>query len=198
MKILMSILLLAFALAISAPAFAANENATPTVEEADKPDGAPKTADTKTDKDNAPAGEDEKKSETPKPGEYSCKYYSVKLPDNWRAVVPPTDQEGTVNAIFAKSTGKAVVTMIIGPNGGADAKTIAEMFAEQFKAPKPPTEKNGQFVFSFPQDGDNSQAFVSVSGPEFMVTTIAGNQKEALNFIRDNIKSDDYANLLPQ
>lgn len=144
-------------------------------------------------KAEAPAPETEQK-----PGEYECKYYKVQLPDEWKAIIPPTDQQGTINAIFATNTGSSVVTMIVGPSGGADIKTIATMFAEQFKAPRAPSDKNGQYVFSFPIQNGTAQAIVSGSGPDFMVTTIAGSLKQAQEFLRNNVSSENYSSLMPK
>ena len=135
---------------------------------------------------------------------YKCAYYSVNLPADWRAVLPPEEREGLVNAIFARNTNSTVISLIIGPRGGADAKLIASMFAEQFKATKAPVEKNGQYFFSFNQkDALEQKTFVStscvsVSGDEFMITTWSGNQKEAQKFLKDNIRSEHYSQLLPQ
>lgn len=132
------------------------------------------------------------------PGEYSCQYYKVKLPEDWKAILPPQDKQGTVSAIFAASTGNVIVTIIIAPNSGADAATIAAMFAEQFKASRPPLEKNGLFTFNFPLQGSTVQAFVGTKDKVFAVTTINGNSRVARNFIRDNIESGELAAILPR
>lgn len=144
------------------------------------------------------AKEEPVQGEPKSPGEYECKYYKVTLPDDWKAIIPPTDQQGTINAIFATNTGNTVVTLIVGPNGGADTRSIAAMFAEQFKASKPPVDKNGQFSFTFPIQNGTAQAIVSGSGPDFMVTTIAGSNRLAQNFLRDNVHSENYAGLMPK
>lgn len=132
------------------------------------------------------------------PEQLTCKYYSVSLPDDWKALMPPTEKQGMTSAIFARTAGSAVITMVVGPRGVADGKTIAGMFAEQFKAEKPPVEKNGQYTFSFSQQGIPCQAWVGTEGDVFMVTTLTGNRKDAQNFIRQNVKSADYPKLLPQ
>lgn len=135
---------------------------------------------------------------------YKCSYYTVHLPANWRAVLPPEEREGLVNAIFARNTNSTVISIIIGPRAGADAKMIASLFAEQFKALKDPVERNGQYVFSFVQNDAleqktiTSTSCVSVEGDEFMITTWSGNQKEAQNFLKNNIESENYSKLLPK
>jgi len=83
--------------------------------------------------------------------EVSTKYISVDLPDNWKAVMAPTENQGTTTVIFSNASGSSTVGFVTGPNGGADTKTVAEMFANQFKALKPPVEKNGQYTFAFTQ-----------------------------------------------
>lgn len=132
------------------------------------------------------------------PEQMNCKYYTVSMPDDWKAVMAPTENQGMTSAIFARTAGSAVVTMVVGPRGVADGKTIAGMFAEQFKAEKPPVEKNGQFTFSFTQQGMPCQAWVATEGDVFMVTTVTGNRKEAQAFLKQHVKSTDYAKLLPQ
>lgn len=188
-KLKISVLLLS--LCFAAPAYAAQAQS----------EGKAAISDTKTAKPapEANTGTLENKVEKVVPGEYSCKYYKVKLPDDWKAIMPPTDKQGTVNAIFATNSGSSVVTIIIGPSGGADAKTIAGMFAEQFKAPNAPVEKNGLFTFGFPMQNATAQAYVATKDKDFMVITISGaNIKQAKNFIKNSIKSDTWGNLLPQ
>jgi len=73
--------------------------------------------------------------------EVSTKYISVDLPDNWKAVMPPTENQGVTTVIFSNAAGNSTVNFVTGPNGGADLKTVAETFATQFKSPKPPVEK---------------------------------------------------------
>lgn len=130
--------------------------------------------------------------------DYSCRYYKVKMPPNWKAIVPPEETLGSVNAIFATDTASSVVTIVAGPSGGEDAQTVAEMFASQFKAPKPPTLKNGQYIFQFPIQKSVAQAWVAAYDNVFMMTYIAGNKSQGLGFIRDCVKSDSYPGLLPQ
>lgn len=126
----------------------------------------------------------------------TCRYYTVSLPDDWKALMPPTENQGMTRAIFAKAAGSSVVTMVVAPRGVADAKTIAGMFAEQFKADKPPVEKNGQYTFTFTRQGIPSQAWVATDGDVFMVTTITGNRKEAQTFLKERVKSAEYGKLL--
>ena len=123
--------------------------------------------------------------------ELSTKYFTVNMPDDWKVIMPPTENQGITSAVFAKNTSGVSVTMVVGPSSGADAKTIAGMFATQFKAEKPPVEKNGQYTFNFTQQEVPCQAWVAVQGDVFMVSSLAGNQKEALNFIKKNVKSAD-------
>ena len=79
----------------------------------------------------------------------STKYITVDLPDNWKAVMPPTENQGVTTVIFTNAAGNSTVNFVTGPNGGADLKTVAETFASQFKSLKPPVEKGGQFTFAF-------------------------------------------------
>ena len=130
--------------------------------------------------------------------EVSTKYISVDLPDNWKAVMAPTENQGTTTVIFSNASGNSTVGFVTGPNGGADTKTVAEMFANQFKALKPPVEKNGQYTFAFTQQQTPCQSWVAASGDIFMVTTITGDRKLGLAFIKKYVKSAEYASLLPK
>lgn len=150
-----------------------------------------------------PAGAADK-AQTPAMGkgaadnEYVCPYYKVTLPEGWKAVMPPHDQQGNISAIFATSTNGTVVTMIVGPNDGADAQTIASMFAEQFKATGKPVEKNGQYTFRFQMQNGAAQAWVGTQGAVFMVTAVSGNTRQGQDFLRRAVSSDQWGDLLPK
>lgn len=133
-----------------------------------------------------------------KPGEYYCQYYTVNLPADWQAILPPTENFGQVSAVFSKNGQNPSVTMTIAEHGSVPLKTIAEMFAEQFKAPKPPVLKKGQYIFSYTQNDVPNQVWVSTDGPLFMITAIGGNQTEGLNFLKENVKSKKYSSLFPK
>lgn len=132
------------------------------------------------------------------PGEYSCKYYTVKLPEGWQAIVAPEEQDGNVNAIFATSMGGTIVTMVGGPSGGQDAESVASIFAEQFKAKKPPVSSNGFYTFQYPVQNITANAWVASYDGNFMLTTIAGDIRRGQKFIRDYIKSDTWPGLIPK
>lgn len=179
----MKILLLLFVLALSSPAAAAQVS-----------DPAKAQApETKTENESAPAQEQPKELT---PNEYACKFYKVTLPDDWTAITPPTEQQGNINAIFATTSASAIVTIVVGPNGGADARTIATMFAEQFKAPRQPVERNGRFTFTFPNQGSNAQAIIGVQGKEFMVIILYGKTQEGRDFLRQHMTSEEFGQLL--
>lgn len=130
--------------------------------------------------------------------EVSTKYISVTLPDNWKAVMAPTENQGTTTVIFSNSAGNSTVGFVTGPSGGADAKTVAQMFANQFKSPKPPVEKNGQYTFAFTQQKTPCQAWVTMDDDIFMVTTITGDRKVGMAFVKKHVKSAEYPDLLPK
>lgn len=132
------------------------------------------------------------------PGEFASPYFTVKLPEGWQAILPPTEQQGMWNAIFARTSQNPIVAFIISDHGGTDIKTIAEMFAEQFKAPKPPVERHGKYTFSFTQGDNVSHVWIARQEQVYMVTNISGNQKEGLAFIKNNVSSEKYGDLFPQ
>lgn len=193
----MKIFIFILALALAAPVFGADA----------KNDGAQTSAQSEKEKvqDKAAEKEGEKKAAEKDgktmeeaPGEYACPYFTVKLPDGWKAILPPKEQQGVVNAIFAKNNNSPAISILVGKNGGADAKTIAGMFAEQFKAAKDPVEKNGAYTFQYPQhDGLTADVTVTSHDKNFMVVTITGNAREARQFLRDNVQSEEYKDLLP-
>lgn len=131
--------------------------------------------------------------------EITTKYFTVTVPDDWKAVMPPSENQGVSTAIFAKASGTLSVSFVAGPKRGADAKSIAGMFASQFKSEKPPVEKNGQYTFTFMQQNVPAQVWVATQGDAFLVTSIAGSPyKEGLEFVKKNVKSANYADMLPQ
>jgi len=130
--------------------------------------------------------------------EVSTKYLSVDLPEKWKTVMAPTENQGTTTVIFSNAAGNTSVAFVTGPSGGADAKTVADMFAAQFKASKPPVEKNGQYTFAFTRQKKPCQAWVAATGDVFMVTTISGDRKAGLAFVKKHVKSDEFSALLPK
>lgn len=184
----MRFLLLFLALLLATPALAAEVAGPAPVGEA-KLEAVPAE---KQDKASEPA------APQTNPGEFVSPYFTVKLPEDWQAILPPTEQQGVLNAIFAKSSQDPIVTMIVMPHGGTDPKIIAEMFAEQFKAAKAPVEKNGQYTFAFTQGDTSSNVWVTSAEDVSMVTTISGNQKAGLEFIKKCFTSEKYARLFPR
>lgn len=178
-EVLMKILLLALTMLFSVPVYGAD---------------VPADKDASQEKNEASANA----TQQILPDEFVCKYYRVKLPSGWKAIVPPEDQMGNVNAIFATDTGSSIVTMVAGPSNGEDAQTIASMFAEQFKAKKPPVLENGRYIFQFPIQNSLATAYVASYDGNFMMSYIAGNMKAAQKFIKECISSDSWPGLLPQ
>lgn len=129
--------------------------------------------------------------------EVSTKYISVDLPDNWKAVMAPTENQGTTTVIFSNASGNSTVGFVTGPNGGADTKTVAEMFANSQGAQAPGGKKR-TIHFCLTQQQTPCQSWVASSGDIFMVTTITGDRKLGLAFIKKYVKSAEYASLLPK
>lgn len=197
MKTLFILLMLALASPAAAATDAQNANAGNTREQAQN--DAEQTKESAKDKKDAVTAE-----KKPAPGEYSCQYYTVNLPDGWKAIRAPEDRQGVVNAIFSNNSGSTIITMIIGPRKGAEPAMIAGMFADQFKAPKQPVEKNGRYTFTFPQNDAATQkpvtatATITADGDNFMLTSYIGSHKEAQIFFKNNLKfRDEYAKLMP-
>lgn len=140
----------------------------------------------------------EKEIDAKKEGTYSCQFYTVKLPDGWKAAVPPEEQQGNINALFANASGNVSITLIVGPSLGADASTIASMFAEQFKATGKIKNQDGRYSFSFVQNGLPARAIITVSRKEFMLATSRGDEKEVANFYQNALSSENYPDLMPK
>ena len=130
--------------------------------------------------------------------EIRTKYLTIDLPDNWKVVMPPAENQTTSTVIVATVSGNSTVGFIAGPGSGADAKTVAEIFAKQFKASRPPVEKNGQYTFTFLQQQTLCQAWVAAESDIFLVTTLQGDRKVGLAFAKKHVTSEDYATLLPK
>ena len=131
-------------------------------------------------------------------GVFSTKYYTVRLPDDWKALSEPAENQGLNVAVFSQKSGNTMVTLMAAANHGESAKTIAGLFAEQFKSGRAPVEKNGQYTFNFLSQNKQRQAWISCEGDSFMLAIIYGNRSEAMDFIRKNISSKNYPGLLPR
>lgn len=131
---------------------------------------------------------------------FTCPFFSVALPDDWKAVTPPEETPGIgmTKAHFANAAGTSSVALVVGLNSGLDAKTIAQTYAQQYKASREPVENNGQFRFSFTQQNMPCQAWISTQDDMFMVTVVMGNQREGLTFVRKHVTSADFPKLLPR
>lgn len=184
----MKLIILLLSLVMALPSLAAESSN----DNADKKDSSA-AAESKTSKTT-----DKSQKANKEPGDYSSIYYDVKLPPDWQAILPPTDTQGQVSAVFAKNSSNPSVTMTIAQSGGIDAKTIADMFAQQFQAVKTPVLKNGQYIFSYTNNNTPTQVWVGTSGSLFMITAIGGNQKEGLDFIKNSFSNIKYPDLFPK
>ncbi len=179
----MRLILLIMFLALAMPALAADSPATDSKEAV---------------KDSVPEAAAQKADEAKKDNVYKCKYYTVTLPDGWKAFLPPTDQQGIVRALFGKESQNPIIALAITPHGGMDLKTVAEIFAEQFKSPKPPVSKNGQYIFTITKNDLPTQVWISAQGALVMMTSITGNLKDGLAFLKNDVVAGEYGGLFPK
>lgn len=194
LKILvLSILLCGFSL-IELEGYCATPSETSVTDEKAVPPPSANGQDEEKDKNAESEAQEEKKD----PNVFESQYYTVTLTPGWSMVTPPTENQGTVTSIFKSSSGSIVIMLVSGNLGGADLKTITDMFAEQFRAQKQPVLKNGRYTFSFLRDGKPCEAYIASADDLFMITTITGNKKEALDFIKHQVKSPEFSQLLPQ
>ncbi len=107
--------------------------------------------------------------------------YSNSFP-GWTVVYPANGKSGNGYFCFQVQQRRRCGNACSGKAGRADAKTIAQMFAEQFRAGKPPVAKNGQYPFTFIRDDKPCEAFITSYDDIFMVTTISGNRKGSHEF----------------
>ena len=149
-------------------------------------------------KDAKPEAATQKADEEKKENVYKCKYYTATLPEGWKAFLPPTDQQGIVRALFGKESQNPIIALAITPHGGMDLKSVAEIFAEQFKAPKPPVSKNGQYIFTITKNDLPTQVWISAQGALVMMTSITGNLKDGLAFLKNDVDAGEYGGLFPK
>lgn len=123
---------------------------------------------------------------------------SVDLPESWKTIMGPVESQGLSTVIFSHGSGTAIVGFVSGPNGGADAKTIAGIFASQFHAEKPPVADNGRYSFTFQRQQTPGHAWVAVQGNLFMVTLLSGDRKIGQSFVRRHVRAGEFADLLPR
>ena len=74
--------------------------------------------------------------------------YSIDLPENWQ-VIEQTEPAGLNIIVFTSKTHDAVVTLVQGSAGDSDLNTIAESFAEQYKAHEKPVYKDDVAYFNY-------------------------------------------------
>ncbi|MDE5833816.1 MAG: hypothetical protein K2H64_12730 [Desulfovibrio sp.] len=180
------------------------ESANPDTPAKDAEKPGPSSKDESKKAENDPKSGNAQSTKESSPGEpsdsslYSCQFYTAKLPSDWKAVIPPTEQQGNINAIFSNGNGSTSITLIVGPSLGADAESIASMFAEQFKATGKIKNNNGQYSFAFVQNGLPATAIVAVSQREFLLAASRGDGKEIANFYKNALSSEKYPDLLPR
>lgn len=131
------------------------------------------------------------------PGEYSCEYFTVNLPNTWTVYLPPSERQGTINALFGSNNENVTVTIIVIPSANIELNLVAEMFADQFNATKKPSLKNGQYIFSFTKNNRAGNVWIAKEDNAIMVTAVIGDQKEGLDFLKKNVKSN-FPALLPK
>lgn len=134
------------------------------------------------------------------PAPLTSLYFNVTLPDDWKAVTAPESDSttGITKAHFANKSGSTTVVFIVGATAGLDAKSIAQTYAQQYKAAKEPVESNGQYTFAFQQQKLNCLGYITTQDDVFMFTAIMGNQREGMNFVRRHVRSTEFAKLLPR
>lgn len=131
--------------------------------------------------------------------EITTKYFTVTVPDDWKAVMPPSENQGVSTAIFAKASGTLSVSFVAGPKRGADAKSIAGMFASQFKSGKAAGGKKRPVYLYLHATERSGPGLGSHAGRRLFGDQHCGSPyKEGLEFVKKNVKSANYADMLPQ
>ena len=128
----------------------------------------------------------------------ASKYITVDIPDNWKIIMAPADPQEAGTIIISNSAGSTSIGFVSGPSGGASSKTVAELFANHFKAVAPPVERNGRYVFNFLQQQTPCQTWVAATEDVFIVTSVFGDRRIGLNFIKKHVKSEEFDALLPK
>jgi len=113
----------------------------------------------------------------------STNLYSVEMPDSW-SLMEQTEPAGLNIIVFTSKAHDSVVTIVQGAAGDSDLNTIAESFAEQYKAHEKPVYKDGVASFNCSTyEGDAGSARIMVQDNQFVVATISGELRKGRLFL---------------
>lgn len=123
-------------------------------------------------------------------------YFTLDLPDGWEVVTPPTREDKTISLVVARADKKASATLIAGPTRGTRMDMIAAMFAQLFQAPQPPEQQGNVHTVPFAREGVSGRLWMTESKGIFIVYSLVGDDRDALNMVKAAVKSAQYPGLV--
>ena len=98
--------------------------------------------------------------------------------------IEQTEPAGLNIIVFTSKAHDAVVTLVQGSAGDSDLNTIAESFAEQYKAHEKPVYKDDVAYFNYTTyEGDDGSARIMVQDGQFIVATMSGDLHRSRVFL---------------
>lgn len=123
-------------------------------------------------------------------------YFTLDLPDGWDVITPPTREDKTMSLVVARADRQASVSIVAGPTRGARMDMIAAMFAQLFQAQEAPEQRGNVHTVPFARDGVSGRLWMTESRGIFIVYSLSGDERDALNMIKSAVKSPQYPGLV--
>ena len=111
----------------------------------------------------------------------TTKYYSVELPPDWVVVNGPAKVKEAVQVVVGQKDHKSSALIIVGPAGSGEAEQAAVGNARRLDGTKPVLRANGQWEFTFAQNGVKGYCVVREDAPSglLLMLIVSGDFKLA-------------------
>ena len=111
----------------------------------------------------------------------TTKYYSLTLPPDWVVVNGPAKVKEAVQVVVGQKDHKSSALIIVGPAGSGEAEQAAVGNARRLDGTKPVLRANGQWEFTFAQNGVKGYCVVREDAPSglLLMLIVSGDFKMA-------------------
>lgn len=111
----------------------------------------------------------------------TTKYYSLTLPPDWVVVNGPAKVKEAVQVVVGQKDHKSSALIIVGPAGSGEAEQAAVGNARRLDGTKPVLRANGQWEFTFAQNGVKGYCVVREDAPSglLLMLIVSGDFKLA-------------------
>ena len=111
----------------------------------------------------------------------TTKYYSLTQPPDWVVVNGPAKVKEAVQVVVGQKDHKSSALIIVGPAGSGEAEQAAVGNARRLDGTKPVLRANGQWEFTFAQNGVKGYCVVREDAPSglLLMLIVSGDFKMA-------------------